>query len=138
MLFIATANTLSTIPPALLDRMEVIELSGYTEQEKLAIAEQYLVPRQIEAHGLAGGQVKVERAALEKVIGDYTREAGVRNLERHVATLMRKSARRIAGAARRRRSSSAPTPSPRPSARRRICRRPRRRRAFPESRSVSR
>jgi ATP-dependent Lon protease len=95
-LFIATANTLSTIPPALLDRMEVIELSGYTEQEKLAIAEQYLVPRQIEAHGLTTGQVTVERAALEKVIGEYTREAGVRNLERHVATLMRKSARRIA------------------------------------------
>ena len=76
--------------------MEVIELSGYTEQEKLAIAEQYLVPRQIEAHGLAPEQVKVERAALDKVISEYTREAGVRNLERHVATLMRKSARKIA------------------------------------------
>ena len=95
-LFIATANTLSTIPPALLDRMEVIELSGYTENEKLAIAEQYLVPRQLEAHGLQAEQVKIERAALDKVISEYTREAGVRNLERHIATLMRKSARKIA------------------------------------------
>jgi ATP-dependent Lon protease len=95
-LFIATANTLSTIPPALLDRMEVIELSGYTEQEKLVIAQQYLVPRQLEAHGLAAGQVEVPSTCLEKVVSEYTREAGVRNLERFVATLMRKCARRIA------------------------------------------
>ena len=94
-LFIATANTLSTIPPALLDRMEVIELSGYTESEKLVIAQEFLVPRQLEAHGLVAEQVQVQNAALEKVVVEYTREAGVRNLERSVATLMRKCARRI-------------------------------------------
>jgi ATP-dependent Lon protease len=94
-LFIATANTLSTIPPALLDRMEVIELSGYTESEKLVIAQEFLVPRQLEAHGLVAEQVQVQDAALEKVVVEYTREAGVRNLERSVATLMRKCARRI-------------------------------------------
>jgi ATP-dependent Lon protease len=95
-LFIATANTLSTIPPALLDRMEVIELSGYTENEKLVIAEQYLVPRQLEAHGLDAKHVSIATPALQQVITEYTREAGVRNLERFVAQLMRKSARRIA------------------------------------------
>jgi len=95
-LFIATANTLQTIPPALLDRMEVIELSGYTEAEKLVIARRYLVPRQLEAHGLDAERVAVDDAALEKIVSEYTREAGVRNLERFVATLMRKCARRVA------------------------------------------
>jgi ATP-dependent Lon protease len=94
-LFIATANTLSTVPPALLDRMEVIELSGYTEREKLVIAQDFLVPRQLEAHGLVAEQVQIQDAALEKVVVEYTREAGVRNLERSIATLMRKCARRI-------------------------------------------
>ncbi len=94
-LFIATANTLSTIPPALLDRMEVIELSGYTEREKLVIAQKFLVPRQLEAHGLVAEQIHVQPAALEKVVVEYTREAGVRNLERNVATLMRKCSRRV-------------------------------------------
>ncbi len=95
-LFIATANTLSTIPAALLDRMEVIELSGYTEAEKLVIAEKYLVPRQLEAHGLGEGQIHLGDDAIQKVVAEYTREAGVRNLERYVATLMRKSARKVA------------------------------------------
>ncbi len=94
-LFIATANTLATIPPALLDRMEVIELSGYTEREKLVIAQEFLVPRQLEAHGLVAEQVQIQQVALENVIAEYTREAGVRNLERAIATLMRKCARRI-------------------------------------------
>jgi len=94
-LFIATANTLSTIPPALLDRMEIIELSGYTEREKRVIAQEFLVPRQLEAHGLRADQVTIGEDAIDQVVGEYTREAGVRNLERHVANLMRKCARRI-------------------------------------------
>ena len=95
-LFIATANTLSTIPAALLDRMEVIELSGYTAAEKLEIARRYLVPRQLEAHGLSAAHIDLKEDALDKIVSEYTREAGVRNLERFVATLMRKCARRIA------------------------------------------
>jgi len=95
-LFIATANTLSTIPPALLDRMEIIELSGYTEREKIAIAQDFLIPRQLEAHGLTSDQVHITAGALDKTVLEYTREAGVRSLERQIATLMRKSARKIA------------------------------------------
>ena len=95
-LFIATANTLSTIPPALLDRMEVIELPGYTEAEKIEIGRTHLIPRQLEAHGLTSEHIELDDAALQKVVSQYTREAGVRNLERFVASLMRKSARRIA------------------------------------------
>jgi len=95
-LFIATANTLSTIPPALLDRMEVIELSGYTEVDKLVIAREHLVPKQLEAHGLAEKRATVTEDAIEKVVREYTREAGVRNLERNIATLMRKVAMRVA------------------------------------------
>ncbi|MFP6656004.1 MAG: endopeptidase La [Myxococcota bacterium] len=94
-LFIATANTLATIPSALLDRMEVIELTGYTSTEKHVIAREFLVPRQLEAHGLKADQVHIDDDALDKIINEYTREAGVRNLERNVASLMRKSARRI-------------------------------------------
>ncbi len=97
-LFIATANTLSTIPPALLDRMEVIELPGYTERDKLAIARCHLVPKQLEAHGLLPDRIRVGDDALDKLVREYTREAGVRNLDRSIATLMRKAARRIAGA----------------------------------------
>jgi len=95
-LFIATANTLATIPPALLDRMEVIELPGYTERDKLAIARRHLLPQQLVAHGLGSDRVEVGDDALEKVVREYTREAGVRNLDRSIATLVRKCARRIA------------------------------------------
>src|SRR5213078_3401686 len=83
-LFICTANTTDTIPGPLLDRMDVISLSGYTEEEKLGIAKRYLVPKQIEAHGLTSEQFTVSDRALRLVIRDYTREAGVRNLERRI------------------------------------------------------
>jgi ATP-dependent Lon protease len=95
-MFIATANTLSTIPAALLDRMEVIELSGYTQRDKQVIARDHLVPKQLEAHGLGEVSVEVNDEAIQKVVHEYTREAGVRNLDRHIATLMRKAARRVA------------------------------------------
>jgi ATP-dependent Lon protease len=95
-MFIATANTLSTIPPALLDRMEVIELSGYTQRDKQVIARKHLVAKQREAHGLDDINIVVDDDAIEKVVHEYTSEAGVRNLDRHIATLMRKAARRVA------------------------------------------
>jgi ATP-dependent Lon protease len=97
-LFIATANTLSTIPPALLDRMEVIELPGYTANDKTVIARRHLVPKQLENHGLKPTQVEVDDDAIDRVVQEYTREAGVRNLDRHVAALMRKAALRVARA----------------------------------------
>jgi ATP-dependent Lon protease len=95
-LFICTANQIETIPPPLLDRMDVIRLSGYTEDEKLMIARKYLVPRQLEEHGLNAEQVELDDDALRLVIREYTREAGLRNLERQVAALFRKTARQIA------------------------------------------
>src|SRR5437667_6653046 len=79
-LFIATANQLGTIHPALIDRMEIIALSGYSEEEKLHIARRYLIPRQLEEHGLRRDQVTIEDAAVRRVISEYTREAGVRSL----------------------------------------------------------
>ncbi len=94
-LFIATANWLDPIHPALRDRLEVIELPSYTETEKLQIAKRYLVPRQLEEHGLTRQDVKFSDAALRLLIREYTREAGVRQLEREVAALARKSARKI-------------------------------------------
>jgi ATP-dependent Lon protease len=95
-LFICTANQLETIPGPLLDRMDVIQLSGYTEDEKLGIARKYLVPKQLEAHGLTAEQLAIGDEALRVVIREYTREAGVRNLERRIADLCRKAARDIA------------------------------------------
>ena len=94
-LFIATANWLDPIHPALRDRLEVIELPSYTETEKLQIAKRYLVPRQIEEHGLTRQDVKFPDAALRQLIREYTREAGVRQLEREIAALTRKAARKI-------------------------------------------
>ncbi len=94
-LFIATANWLEPIHPALRDRLEVIELPSYTESEKLEIAKRYLVPRQIEEHGLTNKDVKFSDAALRGLIRSYTREAGVRQLEREIAALARKATRKI-------------------------------------------
>ncbi|HEX2972819.1 MAG TPA: S16 family serine protease, partial [Tepidisphaeraceae bacterium] len=88
-LFIATANTMDTVPSALRDRMEVIEIPGYTDSDKLAIAKRYLVPRQLEANGLSAAQVQFEEDALKYIIEGYTREAGVRNLERNVGSVAR-------------------------------------------------
>jgi ATP-dependent Lon protease len=95
-LFIATANTLDPVPPPLQDRMEVIQLAGYTADEKLHIAKRYLVPRQIEQNGLARGQISFTDAGLKAIIDEYTREAGVRNLEREIGSICRKVARQIA------------------------------------------
>jgi ATP-dependent Lon protease len=94
-LFITTANWLEPIHPALRDRLEVIELPSYTESEKLQIAKRYLVPRQLEEHGLSRQEVRFPDATLRRVIHDYTREAGVRQLEREIAALTRKAARRL-------------------------------------------
>ena len=95
-LFIATANMLDTIPPALRDRMEVIQLPGYTQLERVRIAERFLVPKQLEAHGLTPKNLVFEEAALVRLIQAFTREAGVRNLEREIANVARKVARRVA------------------------------------------
>ena len=96
MLFIATANFIQNIPGPLLDRMEVVQFSGYTEQEKLAIAQRYLVPRQLKENGLKAEQIDISDDALAEVITGYTRESGVRQLERELGKLARKVARKIA------------------------------------------
>ena len=95
-MFITTANVLDTIPPALLDRLEVIELTGYTQEEKVKIAERYLIPRQLKENGLTAAQFKLTDKALNTIITGYTREAGVRNLEREIANACRGVAAQIA------------------------------------------
>jgi ATP-dependent Lon protease len=95
-LFICTANMLDTIPEPLRDRMEIIELQGYTEDDKVHIAERYLIPKQIEENGLNKEQIEIPEEAVRFVSRHYTREAGVRNLERNIGTICRKQARRIA------------------------------------------
>jgi endopeptidase La len=97
-LFIATANQLGTIHPALLDRMEIISLSGYTEEEKVHIARLYLVPRQLDENGLTASQLHITDDGLRRVISEYTREAGVRSLERQIGTIARKVAALVASA----------------------------------------
>ncbi len=94
-LFVTTANTTNSIPGPLLDRMEVIRISGYTDEEKLQIAIRYLLPKQIKEHGLKEENIIVSEAALRSIINYYTREAGVRNLERNIANICRKAAKRI-------------------------------------------
>jgi ATP-dependent Lon protease len=103
-MFIATANYTEPIPPALFDRMEIIELPGYTATEKLRIARRYLVPRQLKEHGLARQQLAIQDRAVRSIIQDYTREAGVRNLERHIAAICRNVATAIAKNSKRRAS----------------------------------
>jgi ATP-dependent Lon protease len=96
-LFVATANWMDPIPEPLRDRMEILELPGYTAEEKIHIASRYLIPRQTEEHGVVSGEhIEFTEEGLRTIIHDYTREAGVRNLEREIATLVRKQARRIA------------------------------------------
>ncbi len=95
-LFIATANNLQNIQPALRDRLEIIELSGYAVEEKIEIARRYLIPKQQEAHGLKSTNIKINDRVLEKIIQDYTRESGVRELDRHLAAIMRNLAKQLA------------------------------------------
>jgi ATP-dependent Lon protease len=94
-MFVCTANTIQGVPPALIDRLEIIELTGYTEREKLAIAKRFLLPKQLEANGIEERNLTLTREACLGVIQQYTKEAGVRNLEREIATLCRKVARRV-------------------------------------------
>jgi ATP-dependent Lon protease len=96
-LFIATANFLQSIPTPLLDRLETVNFAGYTEREKLEIAKRYLVPRQLSENGLTADQLRIQDGGLEEIISSYTREAGVRQLEREIGKLGRKVARRVAG-----------------------------------------
>jgi ATP-dependent Lon protease len=108
-MFVTTANTLDSVPGPLRDRMETIQLAGYTEEEKLQIAKRYLVPRQIDRSGLKRSQISFTDAGLKAIIAEYTREAGVRNLEREIGSACRKVARQVAeGSFERRVSVTAP------------------------------
>jgi ATP-dependent Lon protease len=95
-MFMTTANVLETVQPALRDRMEVIRLAGYTEEEKVEIARRHIIPKQTEAHGISARNLSISRSALKGVIHQYTHEAGLRQFERHIATVCRKVARRVA------------------------------------------
>ncbi|MHB0859477.1 MAG: endopeptidase La [Anaerolineae bacterium] len=95
-MFVATANMLDTVPAPLRDRMEILQLSGYTEEEKVSIAQEYLIPRQIRENGLRGDEITIEREALRLIVREYTREAGVRELERQIGAVCRKVATRVA------------------------------------------
>src|SRR5260370_29295128 len=99
-MFITTANTLDTIPPALRDRMEVLHLSGYTEEEKVHIAQMFLIPKQLTAHGLRPGEITISEEAIRLIISQFTREAGGRNLEREIASGMRRDVADMAGSQR--------------------------------------
>jgi len=94
-LFVGTANILETIPPVLRDRMEMIELPGYTDMEKSAIAKKFLIPKELENHGLKSSQLSFSAASVRKIIHDYTRESGLRNLDREIATICRKVAKKV-------------------------------------------
>jgi ATP-dependent Lon protease len=95
-MFVATANSLNTVQPALLDRMEIIEISGYSLEEKVEIAKRHLIPKQLEEHGLKGEEVELTTEVLSKVVEEYTRESGVRSLNRQIAGLMRYVAKSVA------------------------------------------
>ena len=108
-MFVTTANQLEPIPAPLRDRMEIIHLDGYTEYEKVKIAQEHLVKRQLAANGLREGEVVFTRGGAAKIVQDYTREAGVRNLERQIGAICSKSVAKIAAGTRRRGSSGAAT-----------------------------
>src|SRR4029077_18091021 len=96
-LFITTANVLDPVPPPLKDRMEVLEIAGYTEEEKLAVATEHLFSKQVKNHGLTPEFIRFTPEAIRQVIRGYTREAGVRNMEREIGAICRKAARRRGG-----------------------------------------
>jgi ATP-dependent Lon protease len=97
-MFIATANLMDPVPSALKDRMEVIQLSGYSQEEKIKIAEKFLIPKQVEENGLKPEEIEFSDSALARIVEEYTQEAGLRNLERHIASVCRKAARKVASA----------------------------------------